>query len=185
MQKRVYIIHGWGGVPQSNWFPWLREELEQRGYQVEVPAMPDTERPRLDAWLGRLQEVAGEPNEHNFFVGHSLGVVTILRYLESLHPGQRIGGAVLVAGFSESIGIPELENFFSKPLDHDKVKVSAHRIIAIHSDNDPYIPLRRGEFLRDRLGAELIVVRNAGHLNAGDGFTMLPIVLEKILEISG
>jgi predicted alpha/beta hydrolase family esterase len=29
--KRVIIIHGWEASPESNWFPWLKNELEKKG----------------------------------------------------------------------------------------------------------------------------------------------------------
>lgn len=116
-------------------------------------------------------------------VGHSLGVVAILRYLESFPPKQKIGGAVLVAGFPESIGYKELETFFANPLDYEKIKNSAKKFIAINSDDDPYVPLKKGEILRDKLGAEFIVVPNGSHLNEGAGFTKLSIALESLLKM--
>jgi len=115
--KKVIIIHGWEGSPQSNWFPWLKKELEAKGFVVEVPIMPDTMNPTLENWLAHLKKVAGEPNENTYFVGHSLGVITILRYLESLED-KKVGGVVLVAGFPEPIGYEEINTFFVKPLDY-------------------------------------------------------------------
>ncbi len=81
MQKRVFIIHGWEGSPQGDWFPWLKKELETKSFVVEVPIMPDTMHPTLEGWLGHLKKITGEPNENTYFIGHSLGVITILRYL--------------------------------------------------------------------------------------------------------
>jgi predicted alpha/beta hydrolase family esterase len=46
------------------------------------------------------------------------------------------------------------------------------------------VPLKKGEILRDKLGADLIVVPKGSHLNEGAGFTELPIVLENLLKIS-
>ncbi len=108
--KKVIIIHGWEGSPQADWFPWLKKELKAKGFVVEVPAMPDTMHPTLESWLVHLKKVTGEPNENTYFVGHSLGVITILRYLESLED-KKVGGIVLVAGFSEQIGYDLFEVF--------------------------------------------------------------------------
>ncbi len=182
--KKVIIIHGWEGSPSSNWFPWLRNKLESKGFVVEVPAMPDTIHPSLDGWLAHLKKVVGEPNENIYLVGHSLGAITILRYLESLEE-KKVGGIVLVAGFPEPIGYEEINTFFARPLDYQRIKKTVDRIIAIHSDDDPYVPLKNGEILKEKIGAKLIIVPNAGHLNAEDGFTELPIVLESVLEIAG
>ena len=184
MKKRVYIIHGWEGNPDSNWFPWLKQKLEEKNFSVEALTMPDTMHPTLDGWLTHLQETIKDVDAHTFLVGHSLGVIAILRFLEALQQNEKIGGAVLVAGFSEPIAYDELGSFFSKPLDYEKVKNSANAFVAIHSSNDPYVPLKNGEILRDKLGANLIVIENAGHLNAGGGFTELPTALKAICKIA-
>jgi uncharacterized protein len=183
MRKKVYVIHGWEGSPEGNWFPWLKKELEIIGVVAECLAMPDSYHPVMSAWVKNIASVIGESDEDAYLVGHSLGGIALLRYLESLPENRKIGGAVLVAGFPESIGIKELDTFFEVPLDYEKVRGSARAFVAIHSSNDPYVPMKNGELLRDKLGAELVVVENAGHLNAGDGYTELPIVLEKLNEM--
>jgi esterase/lipase len=35
--KKVFIIHGWDGYPEEGWFPWLKKELEKKGFSVFVP----------------------------------------------------------------------------------------------------------------------------------------------------
>lgn len=170
-KKRVYIIHGWEGTPESNWFQWLKKQLESRGFEVIVPAMPNTNYPVFSEWLAHLKKIVGKADLDTYLVGHSLGVIAILKYLESLLPEQKIGGVVMVAGFSESLSIAETESFFAMPLNYEKVKNSAEKFIAINSDDDPYVPLKKGEILRDKLGAKLIVVPKGSHLNEGAGFT--------------
>jgi len=52
--KRAYIIHGWDGYPEEGWFPWLKKELENKGYHVEIPSMPNSKHPkkrRMDVFL--------------------------------------------------------------------------------------------------------------------------------------
>ncbi|MDO8240814.1 MAG: hypothetical protein Q7T51_02465 [Candidatus Moranbacteria bacterium] len=39
MKKKVFIIHGWEGKPDSNWFPWMKTELEKENVQVHVSSM--------------------------------------------------------------------------------------------------------------------------------------------------
>ena len=34
MNKRVFIAHGWDGYPEEGWFPWLKKELETKGFEV-------------------------------------------------------------------------------------------------------------------------------------------------------
>jgi len=34
MAKRAFLIHGWAGSPDEGWRPWLKTELEKRGFRV-------------------------------------------------------------------------------------------------------------------------------------------------------
>lgn len=155
-----------------------------------MPAFPDTDAPNLKKWLPVLQKVAGEPNEDLFLIGHSVGCITILRYLESLRPGQKVGGVVLVAGFTDALkGIDtiedELQNFFETPIPWDSIKARANNFIAIHSDNDPYVMLPHGDVFKEKLEAELIIKHNAGHFSGKeDKCVELPVVVESVLRIS-
>lgn len=182
--KRAVIIHCWEGYPEYCWYPQAKKELESLGFKVAVPEMPDTNHPKLSEWLPELRKVAGIPDEGLYLVGHSLGVITILRYLESLKEGEKIGGAVFVAGFSEEIEYEEIMNFFKVPVDFDKVKTHCSKFVVIHSDNDPYVPLRFGEFFKKELGAKLIVLHNKGHFSGEieneESCTTLPEVVEEI-----
>jgi hypothetical protein len=182
-KKRAFIIHGWEAVPESNWFPWLKGELGERGFEVKVPAMPNTYHPVCSEWLAYLKRIVGASDKNTYLVGHSLGVITILRYLEALPLEQKTGGALLVAGFPEPIGFDELDSFFTSSLNYEKIRNSTEKITAIHSDNDPYVPLKNGEILRDKLGAELVVVPGGDHLTCGKESMELPVVLESVLKL--
>lgn len=181
--KRVFIIHGYTGYPDKNWFPWLKSELEKSGVHVVVPAMPNSENPKLSEWLPFLQSLVGKVDENTFFVGHSLGCITILRYLETLEKGVRIGGVILVAGFASPIHLHQLDNFFETALQYEKIKSSVGKLVAINSDNDPHVPYDHAEELRDKFGAELIKFPNGQHLNEKAGFKQFPLVLEHLNQI--
>jgi len=47
----IIIIHGTGGSPNSNWFPWLKSELEKLGHTVFAPKFPTPEKQSLENWL--------------------------------------------------------------------------------------------------------------------------------------
>jgi len=93
--KRVFIIHGWGGFPGEGWFPGLKKELEKKNFKVEVPSMPDSEHPKIETWIPFLKKVVGKLDEETYFVGHSIGCQTILRYLEK--ENKKCGKVILVA----------------------------------------------------------------------------------------
>ena len=184
MLKRAFLIHGWEGYPEEGWRPWLKKELESRGFVVIVPAMPDTKNPSMDKWVPYLAEFVDIPTENDYFVGHSLGCVTILRYLEGLKEGDKIGGVVLVAGFTDDLGYKELSSFFVKPINFSKINKHCKSFVAINSDNDPYVPLSHGDIFKEKFGAKLIIAHNMKHFSGDDNILELPSALEAVLEIS-
>lgn len=191
-KKIVYIIHGWSDGPQGSWFPWLKTELETRGFEVCVPSMPDADEPKIEAWVGYLAKVSKMVDENTYFVGHSIGCQTILRYLERLLNNKKIGGAVFVAGWffkltnleteeEEKIAEPWVET----PINFEKVKKITRNFIAIFSDNDPFVPLDKNvKLFRDKLDAEIMIEHGKGHMIKEDGVTELPIVLEALLRMT-
>jgi uncharacterized protein len=186
--KKAIIIHCWEGVPDYCWYPWLKKELEAKGFEVQVPAMPETELPKQKLWVPKMHELIGEPNEDLILVGHSIGCISIMRYLESLKEGQKIGGAVLVAGFTDYLGFEEIKNYFETPIDFEKIKSHCRKFVAINSDNDPYVPIKHSDTLREKLGAEVIIKHNMGHFSGAiegeESCTELPDALEAVLNIS-
>src|SRR3972149_10232215 len=110
--KTVISIHGWGGHPNEGWRPWLKSELAKENITVINPAMPNTDNPQEEEWVNYLHEVIKIPNENLILLGHSLGVITIFRYLEGLKQNEKIGAAIFVAGFTDDLGFKELSNFF-------------------------------------------------------------------------
>ena len=188
IMKRVVIVHCWDGYPAYCWYPQTKKELEEKGFKVEVPEMPETDLPKLSLWLPKLEEVIGSPDKDLYLVGHSAGVITILRYLEFLPRDQEIGGAVLVAGFTDKLVYDELENFFETPIDFEKIKQHCSKLVAIHSDNDPFVPLAQGDILKEKLEAKLIVLHDMGHFSGpvddSKSVTTLPEVTREILKLA-
>ncbi|MDP2934602.1 MAG: DUF1749 domain-containing protein [bacterium] len=189
MTKRVFLIHGWEGSPENCWFPWLKVELESRGFSVITPSMPNPEAPEIKAWIGYLQKEVGEPNESTYFVGHSIGCQTILRYVEQLPQEVKIGGIICVAGFFNLRGLEtEEEKELSRPwletkIDFEKIKTHTNKITAIFSDNDPYVDLENKELFEKHLSAKTIIEHNKGHFDDDAEIKELLIVLEELLKM--
>ena len=187
--KRAIIVHCWSGYPNYCWYSFVKSELELAGFSVEVPEFPNTDAPREDAWVPFLREVVGHPDDQLFLIGHSIGCATIMRYLETLGAHEQIGGAVFVAGFTNDLGFPELSNFFKTPINFPLVRSKLKNgLIAIHSDNDPYVPLEFSEILNRELGAEIIIKSGMGHFSGPreeiGSCVELPVVVEAVNELS-
>lgn len=186
-------MHGWDGSPEHGWFPWLRRELESRGFEVHAPLLPDTGSPRIHAWVPKLAEVVGAADDNTYFIGHSMGCQAIARYLETLPEDTKVGGAIFVAGFfkrltglEDEAGVEEtVAHWLTAPLNLARVKARVPRSIAIFSDNDPYVPLDNQDDFRDALGSEIIIEHGKGHFSgSSDGAVELPVVLESLLKIA-
>lgn len=189
MRKRTFIIHGWGGNSREGWFPWLKKELESRGYEVFVPEMPDTENPKIETWVPYMEKLVDNPDEYTYFVGHSIGCQTILRYLEKLPANEEVGGCVLVAPWLTLMNQTKDEEIIAKPwleTPVDFVKVNQHtdRFFAIFSDDDDVVPLNNREIFAQKLSAKTTVEHEKGHFSGGDGIIELPSALEAILGFS-
>ncbi|MFA5062439.1 MAG: alpha/beta fold hydrolase [Patescibacteria group bacterium] len=183
MNKRVYIIHGWSDNPESGWFPWLKNELKAKGYQVFVPAMPDTDAPDIAKWVGYLAELVGKPDENTYFVGHSIGCQTIMRYLQGLNPGAKVGGVVFVAGWFQLQNLNEEEKVVAKPwletpIDFAKIREAVgENITVLLSDNDPFGALEKNKkIFENKLHAKIILLHKKGHICEYDRIKKLPEV---------
>lgn len=183
--KRAIIVHCWGGNPEYAWYPDTKKQLEKLGYVVSVPAMPNTDEPQLTEWLPYLTSIIGVPDEELVLIGHSLGNVTIMRYLESLSADQTVSRVIMVAAFTDQLGFKELENFFETRLNFEAIQPKAKGgFVVIQSDNDPYVSAQYDERLKEDLAAKLIIKHNAGHFSGEvdkeETCLSLPDVVENI-----
>jgi uncharacterized protein len=191
--KKVFIIHSWGGSPEEGIHKYLRSQLEAKGFEVSVPEMPNTDSPEIDAWTEHLNSLAPNPDDDTYFVGHSVGCQTILRYLEKLPENQKVGGVVMIAPWMHLLDTayenPEEEKEIAKPwletpIDWEKVKTHTNKFVAIFSDNDFCVPLSDKEIFKELLGAKIMVEDNKGHFTEETGVTEMPSALNALSEMS-
>ncbi|WJV63884.1 alpha/beta hydrolase [Pectobacteriaceae bacterium CE70] len=171
-KKHVYVIHGYTATPTSHWFGWLTDQLHSLGTDVSILAMPNSTDPDNAAWQKHIAENVKTLDEQTFFVGHSLGCVTLLRYLQSKPASVKVGGAVLAAGFLSSLPIlPSLDEFTAQPLNMTQLKTQILRRAVILSLNDDIVPPELSLALSQQLDADLYGVPNSGHFLERDGYT--------------
>ena len=191
MQKRAFIFHGWDGYPEEGWFPWLKQELETKGFVVPVPQLPMADEPRINNWVNEIKELISNPDDKTYFVGHSMGCQAIARYLESLPEGTQVGGAVFVAGFFKRLTNLEDDDltrdvareWLETPLDLNKVASRLKKSVAIFSDDDPYVPLDNQEQFANILHSKIIIEHGKEHFSGSTGITQLPVALEALLSL--
>lgn len=191
--KKVYIIHGWGGSPKEPMLQWLKLSLEEKGYRVAVPKMPKPAFPKIESWVGKLKKIVS-PDSETVFIAHSIGCQAVLRYLETLNNNIKIKEVVLIAPWMEldrqtieeegqeviDIAKPWMET----PIDFQKIMSHTGKVVAIFSDNDPYVPLSQKDLFEKELGAEIIVENNKGHFTISDNINELPPALKAVFDLS-
>lgn len=162
-----------------------KKELERIGYLVLVPEMPNIDTPIIEKWCEYLSTIVGTADQDTYFIGHSIGCQTILRYLETIDA--RVGGAIFVAGwfdlaYVESDEVKQIaEPWIKKTIDFKKVTKVLPRSVAILSDNDVYVSLEPTKAIfEDELHSHVLVLHHAGHITAEDGFTRLPEVIDQL-----
>ncbi len=166
--KRIYIIHGWGFDSNMPWIKWLEKELKEKGFEVHSFDMPNTEEPKIEEWVGYLENNIKELDEHTFFVGHSIGAQTIMRFLEKSHKHLKIGGCVFVAPWLDLIGLETEELKIAHPWLNNKIefeRVLDHtgNITCIFSTNDKHVSPKEWKKFETGLGARVIVKNDVGH----------------------
>lgn len=182
---KVGIIHGSFGKPEGNWFPWLANELRSDGHEVIVPRFPTPDGQSLDSWCSVFAHEFGALTRGTVLVGHSLGPGLILNILEQSKIN--ILGTFLISGFLGKLGLPDFdhvnESFVCRSFDWSAIRRNAGFIKIYNSDDDPYVPLQKGQELAEKLGVPLNVVKAAGHINADSGFTKFPLLLQDVRNL--
>ena len=175
--KNALILQGWYQKPASNWYPWLKKELEAKDFNVLLPDLPTvhTDLPdwkKIEAAIIKLDVI----NDQTLIIGHSLGCLMALR-LAQKHTFRKM---ILVSGWDFNDLTQEHQLFWQSPLDHPKIKQNVKDIVCVSSDNDPYFTYFTNEQMSQRLGAKSVKVIGAGHFTDKFGISELPQILEDL-----
>ena len=169
--KKVFIVHGFGGIPNGGWMPWLMEELfKKRIYSCVLP-MPDAKNPTVPKWLEEISHAVNNSiGDEIFLVGHSLGATAVMKYLESIDESKKVVGAILVSGFSTPLDKENpdskyrtFDSFFNPEINLENVKNKAEKFVVLHSTDDPAVPFTNAEKISSALNCELVRLEKGGH----------------------
>ncbi len=177
--KKFIILHGRASTPDNNFYPWLKKELEKRGFKVEVPQMPGIPEPDDEEQANYVQSNY-DLDEGTVIVGHSMGGVVALRLLER---GIKVHGVVLVATpatgkFLDGKPRHSVTKAVQKGFDYGKIKKQSDYFRVISDSTDSVVPHEDGKILADNLGAYCkIVAANSPHFNGEKE----PLLLDELL----
>lgn len=183
MKRNILIFHGTEGYPEENWFPWLKQKLEDMGHAVFVPQFPSPPiiSAKIAEWFDVLKNYEQYINENTILIGHSLGGIFTLRVLEKLsHPVHTVALIGTPIGIRPILNYDRDNSFSGFEFNWQSMPQKARNFFVFHSDNDPYVSLNNGEQLAKYLGVALTFVPNAGHFNKKAGYVKFDLLLEKL-----
>ena len=172
---KVFIVPGFNAYPNSSWFPWLMSELKKLDIYTCALPMPSPDNPVCSQWVEELSRHINA-SDQIYLVGHSIGCLAIMRFLEKTN--NQIAGCILVSCHSEKNSNHKIDSFFETPFDYKNIAKHAKKIVIIHSDNDPFVPLENAQTNARELNCQLIVIPGGGHFTGSGGWRTFPECLE-------
>lgn len=181
--KHVYIVPRWGGNSASDWYPWLKKQLEQTAvedgcrYEVQPLDMPAWDVPVISQAVEHLAQLlppARLKEQDVYLVGHSVGCLAILHYLAEISqqdPTARVGGVLCVAGwFMVDSPWQDILHWMNAPIDYERARqaIPEDKLMVLLSDDDPYTSAyqQNEKLWLDRLQAHVSILHGRQHFSA-------------------
>ncbi len=178
--KNAIILHGTGDTPDLFWLPYIKEKLEEKGFKVWLPQLPNAQNPNLKDWIPFILE-HGKITEDTIMIGHSAGAQIILSILEN--SDIKIKKAILVSGYAKPLPKTENDPKNKGEFNWERIKGKAQEFIFINSDNDPWgCDEKQGKIMADNLNGKLII-RHDGHMGSqtyNQPYKEFPLLLELV-----
>lgn len=164
-----------------NFHPWLRDELHAAGFEVIAPELPLSSKEELDmpAIIEVMKREVGYLKNDDILLGHSLGGLLVLQYLEAVEMVETPRAVVLVAA-PWNVSKPELRRLFVDDLDADVLMWKAREFVIVHSLDDKLVPIEHGRKLAAQLKGRLVEAATDDHF-MGERY---PILLETLKQIA-
>lgn len=180
-QYKFVILHGFGGGPDGNFYPWLKKTLEEKGHEVYLPQLPNTHNPTEEEQVQFVLDNF-DFDENTVLYGHSLGSVVAMKVAEKLK--NPLAGLVLSGTFAKPLFLDEDRIFadtFKWEFDSEKIKSNAGYIRVVQDVNDTAVPLEQAQNVAKMLGVELEVVEaNGVHFGGKEEPELLMRVLPNV-----
>ena len=188
--NKIFIIHCWDGTKDDGWYPWLDKELSNKKNKVYRFNMPNTDKPKIEEWVSFLDKKVKILDENTYFIGHSIGCQTIMRYLQTKEIN-KIGGILFVSPWLDLLdyAIEDEESFLvakpwlSEKINFDKIKQFTNNINCIFSSNDYFVSLEQKNKFEKLLNAKTIVVNDKGHISQDDNVYELKEILDESIKM--
>jgi predicted alpha/beta hydrolase family esterase len=147
--------------------------------EFERVVQADWETPRCADWVAVLDQAVAACARPPVLVGHS-SACALVAHWSAARPGHTVHGALLVAPSDpDSPQYPEGPTGFA-PMPLVRLPFPS---VVVTSDSDVYVSLPRARRFADAWGGRLVVLADAGHVNAAAGFGEWPEGLALLAEL--
>ncbi len=179
----IIIIPGNGGATMENhWFPAVIAGFEKHGVEVKARTYPDPYLARRKFWIPFL-ETEMKAGPHSILIGHSSGAEAAMRYAEN----HTILGSVLVSPCYTDMGVQTetISGWYTGEWEWEKIKKNQQFILQFSSRDDPVVPIKEQDFVREKLQPEYHELENRGHFISQNKFPeLISSVMEKIESVT-
>ncbi|QIZ36333.1 alpha/beta hydrolase [Saccharopolyspora sp. ASAGF58] len=179
-EMHVLLVHGMTGSGPWHWQQWLAGQLREQGVQVDLPALPDPDRPMLENWLPVLRErlEAVPPEAELVVAAHSCGVALWLHHAATIAGrSRRADRVLLVSPPARDWRHPGAQGITPYPADASALRRAAGITRLVVGTGDPYLSMYQAHALAEDLQVEVDVILDGGHLNTDGGYGPWPAVL--------
>jgi predicted alpha/beta hydrolase family esterase len=191
MVKNVIIVHGCNekdkeniikyNLPSQNlrhWIPWLKRELEKRGFEVFNPLMPKNWEPSYEEWKKEFERIS--LNEETIFVGHSSGGGFLVRWLGETK--RKVKKLILVAPAIVHDRWIHPEKLLKFDINKN-IKDNVGDIVIFVSEDDSRGIREAVNIFSNKLNVKPIWLKNKGHFIFTEmGTEEFPELLEEVLK---
>ena len=137
----------------TGWKDTLQEDLG-KDYQVIRPRMPDSQNAKYEEWIEYFLNISQHFESDAVFVGHSLGGLFLLRFLQEYNLEPRATIFVAAPAYN-------CETFFYSVGDYSDNLGKVH---IFHSEDDEVVPLKSAYVYKsDLLDATMHIKKDSGH----------------------
>jgi uncharacterized protein len=181
----VLLLHGHTGAPPPHWQSWLAHELAETGCDVDVPQLPEPDRPRLDVWLAELrhQLEAAPTSGERIVLAHSCGAALWLHHAARLDDASlRFDRVLLVSPPGPRWRHPDLHGFNPAPLDAAGVRLAAGWTQLVVGDDDTTCSVDEAVDMAAALKVDLDVIPRGAHLDGDAGYGPWPAVRDWVAD---
>lgn len=153
-ETNFVLLHGYTGSPDKNFFPWLKKELESRGYSVTVPNLPNSSNPTVMEQVNYVLKNC-KFDENTILLGHSLGGPVSIKVVEMLK--KPIKKLILCAGFIEpNTKDRSYVKTFDWKFNFDKIRNNVEEIKILRDVKDKDIRGPAADKIKSAIGGEIV-----------------------------